>query len=43
MAYRRAEPRYATVAIEDLNVRGMSASARGTVEQPGSMVRQNLL
>ncbi|MFE1333135.1 RNA-guided endonuclease InsQ/TnpB family protein [Streptomyces microflavus] len=32
--------RYATVAIEDLNVRGMSASARGTVEQPGSMVRQ---
>ncbi|MFJ8406405.1 RNA-guided endonuclease TnpB family protein [Streptomyces microflavus] len=32
--------RYATVAIEDLNVRGMSASARGTVKQPGSMVRQ---
>ncbi|MEV7898256.1 IS607 family element RNA-guided endonuclease TnpB [Streptomyces cyaneofuscatus] len=32
--------RYATVAIEDLNVRGMSASARGTVEQPGRKVPQ---
>ncbi|WP_331740387.1 transposase (plasmid) [Streptomyces cyaneofuscatus] len=32
--------RYATIAIEDLNVRGMSASARGTVEQPGRKVRQ---
>ncbi len=32
--------RFATVAVEDLNVRGMSASARGTVEQPGRRVRQ---
>ncbi|MFJ8444370.1 RNA-guided endonuclease InsQ/TnpB family protein [Kitasatospora griseola] len=32
--------RFSTVAVEDLNVRGMSASARGTVEQPGRRVRQ---
>ncbi|MCX5355613.1 RNA-guided endonuclease TnpB family protein [Streptomyces mirabilis] len=31
---------YATVAAEDLNVSGMSASARGTVEAPGKRVRQ---
>lgn len=31
---------YAAVAIEDLNVAGMTASARGTIEQPGSQVRQ---
>ncbi len=28
------------IAIEDLNVRGMTASARGTVERPGQRVRQ---
>lgn len=28
------------IAIEDLNVRGMSASAKGTAEQPGRRVRQ---
>jgi putative transposase len=28
------------IAIEDLNVRGMTASARGTVERPGTRVRQ---
>ncbi|MCK9869131.1 transposase [Nocardiopsis dassonvillei] len=28
------------IAIEDLNVRGMTASARGTIEQPGKQVRQ---
>ncbi|MCX4524028.1 IS607 family element RNA-guided endonuclease TnpB [Streptomyces anulatus] len=32
--------RYATVAVEDLNVSGMSASARGTVQEPGRKVRQ---
>jgi putative transposase len=31
---------FAVVAIEDLNVSGMTASARGTVEQPGRNVRQ---
>jgi putative transposase len=28
------------IAIEDLNVRGLTASARGTKEQPGARVRQ---
>ncbi|WP_150254199.1 RNA-guided endonuclease InsQ/TnpB family protein [Nocardiopsis deserti] len=28
------------IAIEDLNVRGMTASARGTAERPGTRVRQ---
>jgi putative transposase len=28
------------IAIEDLNVRGMSASAKGSAEQPGTRVRQ---
>ncbi|WP_435106335.1 RNA-guided endonuclease InsQ/TnpB family protein [Nocardiopsis synnemataformans] len=28
------------IAIEDLNVRGMTASAKGTVERPGQRVRQ---
>lgn len=28
------------IAIEDLNVRGMSASAKGTTEAPGQQVRQ---
>ncbi|WP_030416442.1 RNA-guided endonuclease InsQ/TnpB family protein [Streptomyces sp. NRRL S-1448] len=32
--------RFATVAIEDLNVAGMTRSARGTVAAPGSRVRQ---
>lgn len=31
--------RYAAVAIEDLNVAGMTRSARGTIEQPGRNVR----
>ncbi|MFF7234480.1 RNA-guided endonuclease TnpB family protein [Streptomyces sioyaensis] len=31
---------FATVAIEDLNVAGMTRSARGTVTAPGSRVRQ---
>jgi putative transposase len=30
---------HGTVVVEDLNVRGMSRSARGTVEKPGSNVR----
>ena len=30
---------HAVVVIEDLNVRGMSASAKGTVEEPGRNVR----
>ncbi|WP_261779316.1 RNA-guided endonuclease InsQ/TnpB family protein [Rhodococcus erythropolis] len=30
---------WATVAVEDLNVAGMTASARGTIENPGSNVR----
>ncbi|MGW4694093.1 RNA-guided endonuclease InsQ/TnpB family protein [Kitasatospora cineracea] len=37
---KRLATKFATVAIEDLNVRGMSASARGTLEQPGHQVRQ---
>ena len=28
-----------TIAIEDLNIRGMTASARGTVQEPGRNVR----
>ena len=31
---------YETVAVEDLNVRSMTRSARGTVESPGTRVRQ---
>jgi putative transposase len=31
---------FGTVVIEDLNVKNMTASARGTREQPGRMVRQ---
>ncbi|MFB8352929.1 RNA-guided endonuclease TnpB family protein [Streptomyces niveus] len=31
---------YAVVAVESLNVAGMTSSARGTVEKPGSRVRQ---
>ncbi|MET8629829.1 transposase [Kitasatospora sp. NPDC004669] len=31
---------FAVVAVEDLNVAGMAASARGTVERPGREVRQ---
>lgn len=30
---------YATVAVEDLNVAGMTASARGSTDQPGKNVR----
>ena len=29
-----------TVCVEDLHVRGMTRSARGTVDKPGSRVRQ---
>lgn len=32
--------RYAVVAIEDLNVKGMTATARGTLDSPGRKVRQ---
>ncbi|MGW1189326.1 RNA-guided endonuclease InsQ/TnpB family protein [Streptomyces sp. NPDC002559] len=32
--------RFATVAIEDLNITGMTRSARGTTEKPGTKVRQ---
>jgi IS605 OrfB family transposase len=32
--------RHGLVAIEDLNVKGMTASSRGTAEQPGRNVRQ---
>ena len=28
------------IAVEDLNVKGMSSSAKGTIEQPGRMVKQ---
>lgn len=31
---------FATVAVEDLNVAGMTRSSRGTVEKPGKKVRQ---
>lgn len=31
---------YAAIAIEDLNVAGMTRSARGTTEHPGNQVRQ---
>ncbi|MGW6742867.1 RNA-guided endonuclease InsQ/TnpB family protein [Streptomyces sp. NPDC055025] len=31
---------FSTIAVEDLNVTGMTASARGTVKQPGKRVRQ---
>ncbi|MFD4428932.1 RNA-guided endonuclease InsQ/TnpB family protein [Nocardia sp. NPDC058497] len=36
----RLATRHALVAIEDLKIRNMTASARGTVEQPGSNVKQ---
>lgn len=32
--------RFGTVVLEDLRIRNMTASARGTVEEPGGMVRQ---
>ncbi|MFD0381448.1 RNA-guided endonuclease InsQ/TnpB family protein [Streptomyces stramineus] len=32
--------RFAAVAVEDLNVAGMTSSARGTIETPGKRVRQ---
>src|SRR5664279_5188657 len=32
--------RFKTVAIEDINVAGMTRSARGTIDQPGRNVRQ---
>ena len=37
---RRLADRAATLVVEDLRVRGMTASARGTVEQPGTNVQQ---
>jgi len=32
--------RFGTVVLEDLKIRNMTASAKGTVDQPGRMVRQ---
>jgi putative transposase len=32
--------RFGTVVLEDLNTKGMTASARGTVDEPGRNVRQ---
>lgn len=37
---KRLATGFATVAVEDLNVSGMTGSARGTVERPGRKVRQ---
>lgn len=37
---KRLVQQYAEVALETLNVKGMTASARGTVEKPGRNVRQ---
>lgn len=37
---KKLATRYATVAVEDLNVTGMTRSAKGTVEKPGRKVRQ---
>ena len=37
---RRLADRAATLVVEDLRVRGMTASAQGTAEQPGTNVRQ---
>lgn len=37
---KRLVTAFATVAVEDLNVAGMTASARGTVDSPGRKVRQ---
>lgn len=36
---KRLATDWATVAVEDLNVAGMTRSARGTLEQPGTNVR----
>lgn len=37
---KRLATGFQTVAIEDLNVQGMTRSARGTIEKPGRKVRQ---
>ncbi|GGR64036.1 transposase [Streptomyces roseolus] len=37
---KRLATAFAVVAVEDLHVAGMTASARGTVEAPGRRVRQ---
>lgn len=37
---KRLATQFAAVAVEDLNVAGMTASARGTIEAPGKRVRQ---
>lgn len=37
---KRLSTGFAVVAVEDLNVAGMTRSARGTVERPGRKVRQ---
>ncbi|MFB7312953.1 RNA-guided endonuclease InsQ/TnpB family protein [Streptomyces sp. NPDC056192] len=37
---KKLTSRFATVAVEDLNVAGMTRSAKGTVENPGRKVRQ---
>ena len=37
---RRLAAKAGTVAVEGLNVKGMTRSARGTVEEPGTMVAQ---
>lgn len=37
---KKLATRYSVVAVEDLNVAGMTRSAKGTVEEPGRKVRQ---
>ncbi|WP_370424290.1 RNA-guided endonuclease TnpB family protein (plasmid) [Streptomyces sp. QH1-20] len=37
---KRLTTSFATIAIEDLHVKGMTGSARGTTEKPGRKVRQ---
>lgn len=37
---KRLATRFSVVAVEDLNVAGMTSSARGTIEAPGKRVRQ---
>ena len=32
--------KFGKIAVEDLNIKGMTASAAGTEEEPGSMVKQ---
>src|SRR5690606_2644588 len=37
---RNIANRFGTVVLEDLRVKNMTASAKGTIEEPGRMVRQ---